>query len=390
MSRKRAVFTEWLVAFAVIGTAVALVLEHRAVTQLRRENDSLQQQLAQLRADNERLAAKPPRLPAPLVQVNTVFVTNTVPAESTDFTNLYSRLYDRLKDKQVKLTPEQVEAYLRANGRNATTLLAAFRTSGDAALLKEAVEKYPNDPQVNFEAVARNLMHAKDVSPAEQRQSLDAFEKAAPDNALANYLSAANYFKAGQIDQGVQELAAASTKSLDDYSSSRAENDVEAFMAAGYPMADASVLGTSQLTLPQLAPLKQMAQQASSLANTYQQGGDTESAQTMLQMADRLGQQYANPTPGEPLINELVGIAIEKIALTGMDPNAPYGDGGGTVQDRLNQLTQQRADIRQVNQQVEATLPSMSDQDWILYKNHWLMFGEKNAENWVLGKYGGK
>ena len=46
----------------------------------------------------------------------------------------------------------------------------------------------------------------KDATPAELRQRLDAFEQSAPDNPLANYLSALDYFKSGQISQAVQEL----------------------------------------------------------------------------------------------------------------------------------------------------------------------------------------
>lgn len=303
-------------------------------------------------------------------------------------TNLYSRLYDRLKDKQVKLTREQVESYLNANGRNAANLLAAFRTSGDPDLLKEAMQKYPNDPQVAFEAVAYSVSHKNDVSPADQRSWLDAFEKAAPNNALANYLSAFNYFNSGQIDKGVQDLAAASGKSLDDYTVGREANDMEVYLAAGYSMADAEVLSTSQLLLPQLSQLKQLALESADLASAYRQGGDTESALTVLQMADNLGQQYAIPSAGEPTISRLVGIAIEKIALNGMDPNAAYGDGGQTVQDQLNQLAQEREGIRQLSDQAESLLPQLSDQDWIIYKNRWMMFGEDNAQRWVIGKYG--
>jgi hypothetical protein len=42
-----------------------------------------------------------------------------------------------------------------------------------------------------------------------------------PDNALANYLSALNYFNAGQIDQGVQEMTVASNKPFQDYTLDR-------------------------------------------------------------------------------------------------------------------------------------------------------------------------
>lgn len=147
-------------------------------------------------------------------------------------------------------------------------------------------------------------------------------------------------------------------------------------------------MGTSQLLLPQLLQLKNLTKQIYDLAGAYRQAGDTTSAQAVLLMGDTLGQQYATPSPGEPTITQLVGIAIENIALKAMEPNLPYGDNGQTVQDRLNQLQQQRANIQQMCDQVENLLPSLTPQDLIIYKNRWLMFGEQNAEQWVINKYG--
>ena len=372
---------------AAIGTGI---FEARRAAHLREQNHVLQQQQAslteqigQLRRERDdavgRLAnlskTAAPRLPAPQVHLA------APPAEVLRATNLYARL----KDLPAKLTHEQVEPYLKANGRDAASLLAAFRTTGDPALLKEAMEKYPNNPQVAFEAA-----FSKDLSPAEQRQWLDTFEKSAPDNALANYLSALNYFNSGPIDEGVQELAAASGKSLDDYTVSRAENDMEAYLAAGYSVADAEQLGTSQLLLPQLAQLKQLVLDCSDLANAYRQAGDITSADTVLQMADKLGQQYANPSAGEPTISQLVGIAMERIALGAMDPNAPYGDNGQTVQDRLDQLAQLKTTVKSLFEQGEPLLEAMSEQDWISYIDRDKAYGEEAAMQWALRKFGGK
>jgi RNA polymerase sigma factor (sigma-70 family) len=370
-------------ALVVAGAATTFVVQHQAQEKLRAENESLTQQIAQLQSDNESLSkrvarVKPaPHLPAPQMQMTAPVAA--LPAEELPSTNLYARL----KDKNPKLTPEQVEAYLKANGRTAASLLAAFRTSGDPALLQEAMRKYPNDPQVAFEAV-----FDKDLSPAEQRQWLNRFEQTAPNNALANYLSALNYFKTGQIDQGVQELTAASGKSLDDYTIGRMENDEEAYLAAGYSMADANELALWQIMLPQLAQLKQLGSDAVDLANAYSQAGDTTSAQAVLQMALNLGQQYANPAPSNPEISQLVGIAIERNALQAMDPNGSYGNSGQTVQDRLNELAQQQAAIHELGQQAGDLFPAMSDQDWIIYKDRFAAFGGVAADQWVINKYG--
>jgi len=106
--------------------------------------------------------------------------------------------------------------------------------------------------------------------------------------------------------------------------------------------------------------------------------------------AANLGQRYATGTAGEPEVSQLVGMAVERIALGKMEPNSPYGGNGQTVQDRINQLAQQNAALKNLNQQIEPLFPTMSDQDWISYKDRWRVFGEEAAMRWVLSKYGQK
>src|SRR5581483_10552401 len=118
--------------------------------------------------------------------------------------------------------------------------------------------------------------------------------------------------------------------------------------------------------------------------------GDSASAQSVLQMTIQMGQRYNNSDPGQPMISELVGIAVERIALSAMDPNAPYGDNGGTAQQYLDQLTQQRDALRQLGQQAEPLYSQLSDRDWMLYKDRWMTLGEENALHWVINRYGQK
>jgi RNA polymerase sigma factor (sigma-70 family) len=368
-----------LSALVIAGAVTTLVVQHQARIKLREENQSLRQQVDQLTTENARLSKHPrtPRLPAPPMHLTAQ--PNASPTEDLQSTNLYARF----KDKAPKLTAEQVEAYLKANGRKASSLLAAYRTSGDPALLKEAMEKYPNDPHVAFEAAID-----KDLSPEEQRQWLNTFVQSAPDNAQANYLSAFNYFNSGQIDQGVQELAAASGKQFDDYTLDRVQDDEEAYLSARYSMAEAKAMASMQLELPQLAQEKQLGRDLVALANAYSQSGDQASAQAALQMALNMGQSVASESTSAALVSQLVGMAIERMALNAMDPNSPYGGNGQTVQDQLNQIDQQKAAFEEVWQQAEPLLPKMSDQDWINYTDRRMLFGEEAALRWVVSKYG--
>ena len=373
-------------ALVIAGVATPILIQRHSQLKLREQNESLQRRIAQLQADNENLSSRVtklkrlpvPHLPAPAIQTS---ASTAAPVDNLQSTNLYARF----KDKQPKLTAEQVEPYLKANRRSAASLLAAYRTTGDAALLAEAMQTYPNEPQVALEAAFK-----KDASSEERHQWLEALKKSDPANSLPNYLSALDYFKSGQTDEAVQELIAASGKQqFQDYTLDRMQDDEEAYLAAGYSAAEAKTIPGSQLLLPQLKQLKDVGLSLVDLAKSYQQVGDETSAQAALQMAANLGQRYKN-TPGETEVSWLVGMAVERIALNAMDPSSPYGSDGQTVQDRLNQLARKNAEMKELNAQLEPLLPNLSDQDWISYKDRWRVFGEESAIRWVVNKYGQK
>jgi hypothetical protein len=123
------------------------------------------------------------------------------------------------------------------------------------------------------------------------------------------------------------------------------------------------------------------------LAASYRQAGDDASAQTLLQMGMNLGERLQNQS-AQPLITELVGLAVETVALKSMDPNAPLSDGNQTVRERLDQLTQERNDIKQLRTGYASFREQMTDQDWISYSERRRLFGEHAAFQWVASKYG--
>jgi hypothetical protein len=71
-----------------------------------------------------------------------------------------------------------------------------------------------------------------------------------------------------------------------------------------------------------------------------------------------------------------------------MDPNNPYGDSGRTVQERLNQLTEQKAAIKTLFEQNSPVLEKMTDQDWISYIDREKISGEEAAWRWAVSKFG--
>jgi RNA polymerase sigma factor (sigma-70 family) len=376
-----------LVTIAITAAVGTAIYEARQVSSLRTQVRTLQQQQGPLTAQLDQLqrerddavkrlqvssAKATPQLPAPRMQVT------ALPAENLQRTNLYARI----RDVAPMLRVQQVQGYLDANRRNASSLLAAYRTSGDPALLAEAMQKFPDDPQVAFEAAFQ-----KGAPPEQRQQWLDVLKKSAPENALGSYLSALDHFKSGQSDRAVEEIIAASgKKDFQDYSVIRGQDNEEAYLAAGHSPAEAKALAASQLLLPQLAEFKQLSGVMIDLARSYQQGGDPASAQAALDMAVNLGQRF-NGSPGEPLISRLVGLAIERNALGAMDQSVAYGGTGQTIQDRVSELSRQSADLKELASRFEAVGEKMTDGDWIHYIDRWRSFGELAATQWVLGKY---
>jgi tetratricopeptide (TPR) repeat protein len=320
-----------------------------------------------------------PRLQLPKAQAAATPVEP--PSDKAGTTNLITRLCHG--EQPPKLTAEQVEPYLAANHRNSASLLAAFRATGDAAFLEEAMQKYPNDPRVNLAAIFK-----AGSSSEERRQWLENFKQSDPNNSLPNYLSARDYFKSGQTDQALQEMSIASGKSgWQDYSQNFVQDAEEAYRAAGYSDVDAKTIASASLLLPHLVELKQMGQNLTDAANAYRQSGDTASAQSLLQMGTRFGQEMTE-SPTQPLITTLVGVAIQRIMLNAMDPNAPYDSAGQTVQNRIDDLIQQRRAIQALAQQSDGLFQNMSDQDLASYFDRRKSLGELDTLHWALNKYG--
>jgi hypothetical protein len=219
-------------ALAFAGAMTALLVVNQWRLAALSERDALRQQIAQLDAAKDDLSRRLAQEKQWRSRHASASVLRGGPAATGE--EVYTNLYDRLAAKAKTITADKLRDYLASNHRKAASLLAAYRVSDDPTLLEEAKKNFPNDPQVAFEAALQN-----GLSPEEHRLWLDAFEKAAPDNALANYLSAGDYFKNGQTEQALQEMAAAAGKSqFQEFTVDRIEADDEAYLSAGVSLVE--------------------------------------------------------------------------------------------------------------------------------------------------------
>lgn len=273
---------------------------------------------------------------------------------------------------------EVIQQWLESGHTNAQDLLAARQAGGGVEFLRRALAEFPNDPRVLQAAVAL------DDGPAARRELLDRFQAHDPDNALADYLSARDHFKAGRAEEALADLAAAGAKRrFDDYTDGAMQSAEDLFLAAGRTPLEATVLGSSGVLLPHLAQLKGLAQDLAALEREYVAAGDPDSAHRLAVMGAQLGQQLSEGEGSRYLINQLVGIAVQKLVLAPLDP-ATAGDAApATVGERLARIEARRAELKADGGFVEGWLRGASEPELIGYFNRLKLEGEPAAIAWA-------
>ena len=296
-----------------------------------------------------------------------------------------SRIVHWLNGKSLPhLDSNQADAYAQQHQRRPEALLAVWQASADRTFVREAMAKYPRDRRVAMAAAFQSGLTDAN-SAQERRQCLDAFKHAVPDNALAYYLSARDYFKAGQPTLAEKEVQAAAGKPVLDYAIERIDDATDAYLSAGYSDAEATALAMGSLLMPHLAQLKDLGSELVKRAAQYRASGQAGSAGAMLQAALRIGAQL-DCTNSLSLLQNLVGIAIQQNALKELNSAAPFGNSGRTVQGEIDRLLARRAELRTVAHDFNQLFERMSDKEILAYFNEQKRVGEEAAGRKALAK----
>lgn len=315
-----------------------------------------------------------------------------------------------LKDgkRAPQLPREAVEAYLQKRQRSAESLLAAYHALDDTNLLAEAAVRFPNDPQVQWTVLNRDLF------PEERRKWLELFKASAPDNALPNYLSAQehldnryqeetgnwrfgpdqlplqDYMRTAPAQAAINELLEAASKPLFKNFTLEACLDEEALnLAAGRSSLQARLgaTGWESDVAPELARFKSIAVSLQQFEKAYLSAGDTASAQNLAQIGLALANRLRAAGSGKLNLDQLVGTASEAIHLHAWDANTSYDFlGGKTPKERLAEMKQERASLRSLTATVREQLPSLGEADLLSYLDRQRIYGEAEAMRWLQAR----
>jgi len=284
------------------------------------------------------------------------------------------------------ISHEQIEAYLKLHGRNAASLLAAFHASGgDTNLLKEAALNFPDDPHVQFTVLAQDLF------PDDRRKWLDAFKQSSPDNSLANYLSALEYFDNNQSDAALKELSTALGKEqFSDFDLENFQSAADLYQFSGLSTLEVNsgaMTAMSTELIPLLGEMKRVAVDIRDLQKQYVDSGDTASVENLSQLELGLADRFSSGDGGRFMINQLVGMAIESNALRPLDQSKTYDFlDGETPTQRLAELKQEKTDMIDLMKAVPRSA-DMSEAQQNGYFDKMRTDGEIAAKRWFQHEY---
>ncbi len=282
------------------------------------------------------------------------------------------------------LTPQQISAYVTKNKGNAESLLAAWRASGDKAWLFEAAANFPNNPEVQYTVIAAQ------ADPETQRAWIEAYKSTSPDNALAWYFSASEYLKVGDKARAVQELSEASRKpafhsqlaatlqALEELNISSGRSADEAKVAAFQTCAQA----------PELPRLRDLAKGMKELLQEYRNQGDTASAESVTGMGLVLGAHLSDGYASQTIINQLVGMSIEKMFLQQLDPAATRDPFGRAVSEVSARINDRQTALKEYSQLLQTLLATLEDSEWSIYLERVKLYGEESALAWLKSRHG--
>ncbi len=284
----------------------------------------------------------------------------------------------RVLEENRQLSDTQLAAYLKSNRTNALSLVTAFEATHDRDYLRMAAEAFPNDPLVQTKALLHNVL------PERRAEMIAALKASDPKNSLPHLLTAQDLMKAGNVNEALTEITAASKKQFNDYTRESLVGLEEAYLASGYSVIDATVLGSSSLLLPHLAPMKQLASQAADMAINYRDSGDTDSQKVLLEACWAIGTQLKDSTSNGTTLNFLVGMAAQNMAVSRWPETEPAGFLDGVSAADWSAANQtQRKEIRHSAQLLQTWLPTASESEIITYFNRVSRLGEMNAMQWL-------
>ena len=281
---------------------------------------------------------------------------------------------------EITLSKKEIEKFLSKHNRDAQSLITAFILTDDRTYFEEAIRKDPASPEVAMVALAVGTME-KDSVWIQRLLVADA------DNALAHYLSAYECFKRFDARSGSDALRRAeSLQRFDDYRTNRLSGIEELAIDAGHPANVASAIAarTSDPTDSLLPKYLEFAEAVS----WYLSSNRTNPSEVdwILKSSLRLGEELAEPDPGNSLILQAGAEIYDYLIYKGLNNSKPFPSLKESPKTLAEKALANKESLVKLQQQLNAEeWLNREDHDVIEYFRLKRNQGESTALLWASG-----
>jgi hypothetical protein len=277
----------------------------------------------------------------------------------------------RLKERL--WTADDLERYLVAHERSRESLIAAFLSSGDPELIREAAQRFPDDPMVVMLALAY------DASPDQRREWAERLKIMQPENALAAYLLAWVDLEEGDSVAALDEIRRGVNLNSFDAFSKEGVLSLEALhLEFGFSPEVAKFRAAMELKVPYFERIQAITKQLESMS----QGAESRDQATELAiLGAAIGSQFSEGPGRQMLVHQLLGLGIEKRLLRLLDPDmeSPYlSDSPRTLIQQIEAERQRIVEAPPVNYHSLLAEGLLSD-----YIDRMMVEGEASANIWA-------
>ena len=326
------------------------------------------------------VAESPPPAVAKAGTANTRSSRPRTPSNSADLDRERFHQYLSGELQPNKLTFPQLQRHIDANQQSPESFLAAFQASGDLYWLTNAAVLHPNDPGVQFAMIVHG------IDESNRQLWLDRFKASDPNNSLANYLSAREHFKAGRPEQALEDLVAGASKPVfNDFTHYDIQSAEEMYRTAGESPIESTILANIQERLPHLQELRDLSRDLVKLQGAAAKRNDAQTYNELAAIGVQVGEGLGHSQGVRYLLNDLMGIAIQKQMLQTLQPDANYPFLQTTPQQAITDLDAHIQRIKTASRS-GGDLANATENEIITYFDRTKVHGELNALEWLAKK----
>lgn len=296
-----------------------------------------------------------------------------------------------------EIPSEQLESYLRRHERNAESLLAAYELTQEDSLLKEAAERFPDDPRV----LLRVAMHEDSSFPGRD-EALDRLIELQPDNAVGPIVKAGRLAKEKKTDEAIDLLRESLKRGqFLDYRKERNLARQEALLSMGKSSVFAKSRALSVTDSPYLNGIKLASKAALDQAKELTKSGQQEAADELTSVVFAVGKKFYD-RPQATLLDQAFANGLQQMGLQAMPPDAELGGTGKTVADGLAELDKEKGLMKDLTgttggifspepaEDPNSPLQNLDATMLELYMERVAQLGERNAMLWLKSVTQGK